>query len=283
MADAGGALAVADCRSEPDVIAALQAEQPHALLVQFAPIGAAAIGSAGDLRAIVRYGVGLDNVDTDAARAAGIQLGLVPDYCIDEVADHTFALLLAVARGVVDLATSTRAGAWDWRAAQPVRRLRGQTLGLLGYGRVGQAVAQRASGFGLQTLIFDPAAPEQSTTDLTTLLRQTNILSVHVPLTDETRGMIGTAELELLPAGAIVLNASRGGIIDEDALAAALDSGHLAGAGLDVLATEPPLAGHPLIGKPGLVLTPHTAWYSEESILELRRRATEQAITMARS
>ena len=265
------------------MIAALQAEQPDALLVQFAPIGAAAIESAGDLRAIVRYGVGLDNVDTEAAQAANIQLGLVPDYCIDEVADHTFALLLAVARGVVNLATSTRTGAWDWRAAQPLRRLRGQTLGLLGYGRVGQAVAQRARGFGLETLAFDPATPEQSTTDLATLLRQANILSVHVPLTDETRGMISTAEFELLPAGAIVLNASRGGILDEDALAAALDSGHLAGAGLDVLATEPPRAGHPLEGTPGLVLTPHAAWYSEESILELRRRATEQAITMAQS
>ena len=157
VAEAGGALALADCRSEPDVIAALQAEQPDALLVQFAPIGAAAIESAGALRAIVRYGVGLDNVDTDAARAAGIQLGLVPDYCVDEVADHTFALLLAVARGVVKLTTNTQAGGWDWRAAQPLRRLRGQTLGLLGYGRVGQAVAERASGFGLKTVLFDPA------------------------------------------------------------------------------------------------------------------------------
>ena len=285
---AGADLAVADCRSEEDVAAALARYRPDALLVQFAPVGARALAAADGLTAIVRYGVGVDNVDVRAAEAAGVSVGRVPDYCVDEVADHTIGLLLAVERGIVALAAQTGAGGWDVRAVAPVRRLRGLRLGLVGFGRIGCAVARRAAAFGLRVGAFDALV---SDADVRTagaepvgfqdLLRSSDVVSLHVPLTDETRGLIGRDELELLPEGAIVLNTARGGLVDEDALAEALWAGKLRGAGIDVVASEPPPPDHPLRSAPGAVLTPHAAWYSETAILELRRKAVETALALA--
>ncbi len=285
---AGADLAVADCRSEEDVAAALARYRPDALLVQFAPVGARALAAADGLTAIVRYGVGVDNVDVRAAEAAGVSVGRVPDYCVDEVADHTIGLLLAVERGIVALAAQTGAGGWDVRAVAPVRRLRGLRLGLVGFGRIGCAVARRAAAFGLRVGAFDALV---SDADVRTagaepvgfqdLLRSSDVVSLHVPLTDETRGLIGRDELELLPEGAIVLNTARGGLVDEDALAEALWAGKLRGAGIDVVASEPPRPDHPLRSAPGAVLTPHAAWYSETAILELRRKAVETALALA--
>jgi len=279
---AGGELVVAACRSEADVAEALAAHRPDAMLVQFAPVGARALARANGLAAIVRYGVGLDNVDVRAAEAAGIAVAAVPDYCVDEVADHTLALLLAVERGIVTLAAGATAGAWDFRAAGRVRRLRGRTLALVGFGRIARAVAERARGFGFRVVAFDPAVPDAAVPTLDELLRQADVLSVHVPLREATRGLIGARELELLPAGAVVLNTSRGGIVDEEALAAALAAGRLRGAGLDVLAEEPPLPDHPLRSLSNVVLTPHAGWFSETSILELRRKAVETVLELAR-
>lgn len=282
VAAAGGELVVAACRTEADVAEALAAHRPDAMLVQFAPIGARALAAANGLSAIVRYGVGLDNVDVRAAEAAGVAVSAVPDYCIDEVADHTMALILAVERGIVTLAVETAAGAWDFRAAGPVRRLRGRTLALVGFGRIARAVAERATGFGYGVVAFDPAVREAPVSTLDELLSQADVLSVHVPLTDTTRGLIGARELELLPSGAVVVNTSRGGIVDEDALASALAAGRLRGAGLDVLADEPPPPDHPLRSLPNVVLTPHAGWFSETAIVELREKAVETALELAR-
>jgi D-3-phosphoglycerate dehydrogenase len=276
--EAGGTLAVEDCKSEEDVAGAIARHRPDALLVQFAPVGRRALSDANGLAAVVRYGVGVDNIDTAAAEERGIAVGRVPDYCVDEVADHTIALLLAVERGIVALAQQTAEGGWDFRAAVPVRRLSGLTLGLLGWGRIAQAVGARAEALGIRVVAHDPAFPE--TESLDAVLHTADVLSVHVPLTDETRGLVGARELGLLPEGAIVLNTARGGLVDEDALAEALASGRLRGAGLDVLASEPPAADHPLRSMPGVVLTPHAAWYSEQSVLELRRKAVETALEL---
>jgi D-3-phosphoglycerate dehydrogenase / 2-oxoglutarate reductase len=287
VAAAGGELAAEQCRAEDEVAAAIARHRPDAMLVQFAPIGAGALEAPGALRAIVRYGVGVDNIDTAAAAAAGIRVARVPDYCIDEVADHTIALLLAVERGIVTLARQTAAGGWDFRAAGPVRRLRGRTLALLGFGRIAQAVAERAAALGLRIVAHDPAiAPDDvrrlgaEPLSLDEALAAADVLSVHVPLTKATRHLVGARELALLPPGAVVLNTSRGGLVDEEALADALSSGRLRGAGLDVLATEPPPAGHPLRRAPGAILTPHAAWYSDAAVEDLRRKAVEAAMAL---
>lgn len=278
---AGADVVVATCRTEEDVAEALEAYRPDAVLVQFAPVGERALASANGVAAIVRYGVGLDNVDTRAAERAGIAVAAIPDYCVDEVADHTLALLLAVERGIVELAVQTRAGGWSYRAAGPVRRLRGLSLGLVGFGRIARAVAGRAGALGLRVLAYDPAVPEAEAASLDELLRAADVLSLHVPLTEETCGLIGRRELGLLPFGAVVLNTARGGLVDERALADALGSGRLGGAGLDVLADEPPPADHPLRGAANVVLTPHAAWFSEEAVRELRERAVRTALDLA--
>jgi D-3-phosphoglycerate dehydrogenase / 2-oxoglutarate reductase len=289
LAEQGGwELVVADCRTEEDVAEALGRHRPDALLVQFAPVGARALSDANGLAAIVRYGVGVDNIAVDVAQARGIAVGRVPDYCIEEVAEHTIALLLAVERRVVELAVQTRAGGWDWHAAKPTRRVGDLRLGLVGFGQIARAVALRASAFGMRLAAHDPAVEphemgEQGVEALAfeDLLARSDVLSLHVPLTEETRGLIGRAQLELLPEGAIVLNAARGGLVDEVALAGALASGRLRGAGVDVLEEEPPPTTHPLRTAPGAVVTPHTAWYSETAVAELRRKAVETAIALA--
>jgi D-3-phosphoglycerate dehydrogenase len=288
-AEAGAELAVESCGSEQAVAAALERHRPDALLVQFAPVGRNAFAAAAGLRAVVRYGIGVDNVDVAAAAERGVTVARIPDYCIDEVADHTLALLLAVERGVVGLAADVAAGGWRFAAAGPLRRLRGRTLGLLGFGRIAQAVATRARGFGMRVAAHDPLVPDEQVRGLDVeplqfyqLLARADILSVHVPLTDATRGLVGGDQLARLPEGAVVLNTARGGLVDEEALADALHSGRLRGAALDVLVTEPPPAEHPLATAPNLVLTPHAAWYSEESVLELRRKAVESALALLR-
>jgi D-3-phosphoglycerate dehydrogenase / 2-oxoglutarate reductase len=279
---AGGELVLAACRSEDEVAEALAVHRPDVLLVQFAPVGTRALAAVNGLAGIVRYGVGLDNVNVSAARAAGVAVTPIPDYCIDEVADHTIALLLAVERGIVDLAAQTRAGGWDFRAAGWVRRLRGRALGLVGFGRIARAVAERARGFGLRVSAFDPNVRDARAATLDELLRQADVLSLHVPLTDETRALIGRREVELLPDGAVVLNTARGELVDEEALADALATGRLRGAGLDVLAEEPPAAEHPLRSAPRVVLTPHAAWFSQTAVVELRRKAVAKAMEFAR-
>jgi D-3-phosphoglycerate dehydrogenase len=280
-AAAGAELIVLACRTEADVAEALAVHRPHVLLVQFVPVGARALQAANGLTGVVRCGVGLDNVDTRAAAAGGIAVASVPDYCVDEVADHALALLLAVERRIVELARQTREGGWDFRVARPVRRLRGLTLGLVGFGRIGRAVAHRGAALGLRPLAFDPLVTEAEAASLEELLPRADVLSLHVPLTEETRGLIGRRELALLPGGAVVLNTSRGGLLDEAALADALAEGRLRGAGLDVLADEPPAPDHPLRTAANVVLTPHAAWYSDAAIEELRRRAIETALELA--
>jgi D-3-phosphoglycerate dehydrogenase len=275
---AGGELVLEDCKSEADVAEALARHRPDAVLVQFAPVGERALREANGLTGIVRYGVGVDNIDTGAAEALGIVVGAVPDYCVEEVADHTIGLLLAVERGIPALAEQTRSDGWDFRAAGRVRRLDGLMLGSVGWGRIARAVARRAEAFGLRAAAHDPAYPE--TLSLEDLLSQADVLTLHVPLTDDTRGLIGARELALLPEGAVVLNTARGGLVDEEALLAALESGRLRGAGLDVLATEPPPPGHPLRRNEKVVLTPHAAWYSEAAVVELREKAVATALGM---
>lgn len=285
LAEANGVeLRVADCSDENDVLDALVEHQPDALLVQFAPIGRRTLEHADAPRVVVRAGIGIDNVDVAAAAELGIAVARIPDYCVDEVADHTLMLVLAVERGLLPLAADVAGGGWSWNVAGPVRRLRGRTFALLGFGQIARAVAVRAAALGYAVAAHDPAVADDEIAaagvtprPFDELLRGADVLSVHVPLTDGTRGLVGRDELALLPDGALVVNTARGGIVDEPALAEAAASGRLRAA-LDVLVTEPPPADHPL--RNAVLLTPHAAWYSEEAVVDLRHKSVGAAITL---
>ncbi len=270
-----------------------------ALLVWHAvPIDAALIARLPKCRVIVRAGVGYDHIDLAAAGAAGIPVCNTPDYGTAEVADHAIALALALKRGLMDYQAALWAdgtAGFDWRRGRMVRRLRGARLGIVGLGRIGTAIALRAKAFGLEVVAYDPYLPSgqevalgvSRAESLEALLRQADIVSLHVPLTEETWGMIDAAALAAMKPEAILINTARGAVVDLAALAEALRERQIAGAGLDVLPDEPPAADHPLFrayaeradwldGR--LLITPHAAWYAPESQADARRLATETLV-----
>jgi D-3-phosphoglycerate dehydrogenase len=233
------------------------------------------------LRVIATCSVGFDHIDAESAARRGIWVCNVPDYCIEEVADSTLALLLAMLRGVVALDRSVRAGGWDDHAAGPLPRVRAARLGVIGFGRIGRAVAARALALGMEVWAADPlvAASEMAAAGvepatLDHLLRSCAAVTLHMPLTEKTRGMIGESQLALMPEGAFLINTARAGLVDPAALMSALESGRLGGAALDVLGSEPPSTEHPAPQHPRLIVTPHAAWFSPESEQEVYRRAT---------
>jgi D-3-phosphoglycerate dehydrogenase len=269
------------CRSEDEIIAL--AQEADAVLNCYAKIPARVIENLKRCRIIARYGIGVDNVDLAAATEARILVTNVPDYCIDEVSDHALALLLSLARRIAAADAAVKAGAWDVGAHAGIRRLRGRTLGLLGFGKIARALASKAQPLGLKVIVHDPyLAPEEiarhgaEAAGLETLLVQADAVSIHVPLSPETRNLIGERELKRMKPAAFLINTSRGGIVDEEALAAALNENRLGGAALDVLGIEPPPADHPLRRAPNVILTPHLAFYSRESVIELQTKAAEE-------
>src|SRR5215212_1676924 len=263
--------------------------QADALIVTIHRVSADLIGSMDRCKIISRAGTGLDAIDIPAATAHGVWVAYVPDYSIDEVSSHAIGLLLSHARGIPQLIDSARAGQWSNQAVVPRRRLRGQTLGLLGFGRIGRAAAAKARGLGLEIIVHDPFLDAQTiavsgarAVDRETLLRESDYLSLHAPLNDSNRGFIDAAALALMKPTAIVINTARGGLIDEDALLAAVQSGGIGGAALDVLAVEPPAPDHPLLHEPRVMITPHTGWYSEDANYDVRVRATEEVVRVLR-
>jgi phosphoglycerate dehydrogenase-like enzyme len=257
----------------------------------------AVIDRLNNCKIIVRVGVGYDNVDLDAAAAAGIPVCNVPDYGTGDVADHAMALLLSLARGVTASTNKLRTGNehHHWRVAGRQKRLAGATLGVIGLGRIGTAVALRAKAFGLQVVFHDPYLPDGMDKALGVercatreeLLARSDFVSLHTPLTPETRGMGDAAFFAALKSGAILVNTARGAIVDLDALHAALKSGHLKAAGVDVLPVEPPDRAHPLLRDwsdgadwlgDRLVITPHFAFWCDEAYAEMRRKAAETAL-----
>lgn len=235
-------------------------------------------------RVICRYGIGLDKVDIPAATRAGIVVTRVPEYCIGELADHTIALLLAVARRIVRYDNSVRAGSWNW-FSPGVRRLAGATLGIIGIGRVGSAVAARAKPMGLHIIAHDPNQSDEQIrargvepATMERLLRESDIICLHAPLSPATRSLIGRAQIAAMKTGAMLINTARGGLIDQQALVEALRSGKLAGAGLDVLTPEPPVAGDPLLSLENVVITPHSGHFSEESLVQVQTEAAEEVL-----
>jgi len=228
-----------------------------------------------DLRVVQRYGVGLDRIDLDAARQLGIEVRNVTDFCTNEVADHALALLLAAARDIVPQAVNVPEGRWRG-SGRPIHRLAGGLAGVVGLGEIGQAVARRVAAFGMAVLAYDPYAGSRTAqamgvrlVALDQLLGEADVVLLTCPLTDETRGMIDADALALMKPTAILVNTSRGGLIDEEALAEALREGDIAAAGLDVLEQEPPPEDHPLLSLDNAVITPHTAWASVEAAHEV--------------
>jgi D-3-phosphoglycerate dehydrogenase / 2-oxoglutarate reductase len=256
-----------------------------AVLNCYAPIPGDVIARLDRCVVIARYGIGLDTIDIDAATAKGIVVTNVPDYCIDEVSDHTLALILGLARGVVNLDRHVRAGSWSVADARPLHRLRGRTLGLVGFGRIARALAAKAASLGFIVVTFDPFVPDDAVRaagveplTLDRLLGTADVVSIHAPLTSDNRHLIGEAELASMKPEAILVNTSRGPLVDVEALRRALDDGQLAGAALDVLEVEPPEHDDPVLHREDVIITPHAGFYSEESVRELQRKAVEQVI-----
>jgi D-3-phosphoglycerate dehydrogenase len=269
------------CRSEEEIIAL--AQDVEAVLNCYAKMTARVIENLNRCKIIARYGIGVDNVDLAAASKAKILVTNVPDYCVDEVSDHALALLLALVRRITAADGAVKTGAWDVVAHAGIRRLRGQTLGLVGFGKIAKALASKVQPLGMRVLVYDPylepaliAQHGVEGVDLDRLLTEADAVSVHVPLSPETRNIIGKRDLVRMKPTAFLINTSRGGIVDEQALAEALKEGRLGGAALDVLSVEPPPADHRLRQAPNLILTPHLAFYSRESVIELQTKAAEE-------
>ena len=267
--------------SSPESVMKLAAGA-DAVLVTYAKINADMIRQMKKVRIISRFGIGVDNVDLDAATQAGIVVTKVPDYCIDEVSDHAMALLLSAVRKIPMATDQVHAGTWKMPNFVPIHRLRGSVLGLVGFGRIPQLVAPKAKSFGLRVVAYDPFIPKEVFTkagveqvDFPQLLKMSDYVSIHSPLTPETKGLFNADAFRQMKKGSYVVNTARGPIIDEAALAAAIDSGHIAGAALDVMTNEPPV-NSPLIGKRNVIITPHTSFYSDESLVELQTKASQE-------
>ncbi|MBS1843175.1 MAG: phosphoglycerate dehydrogenase [Actinobacteria bacterium] len=236
-----------------------------------------------DLRILARIGVGTDAIDIPAATEAGVAVTITPDANTEAVADHTLALALACCRRVLENDRAIRDGAWDRHGPLMGVDLAGSTVGLVGLGGIGRAVARRLAGFGVEILAYDQAEAQAdgvTRVDLDTLLRTASVVSIHVPLVESTRGLIGAEEIAKMRPGAMLVNTARGGIVDEAAMVTALRSGHLAAAGLDVFDLEPP-SGSPLLELPNVVLTPHIAGVSINSQQKMLEMATRSVLDIA--
>ena len=269
---------------EPDEVA-VAAASAAAVFVYHAKLSAEQVARLDGCRVLARCGTGYDNIDVPAARGRGIEVVYVPDYGVDDVSDHALALLLAVARKVALSDRAVRAGAWPAYAdLGPMRRLRGSVLGLLGYGRIARALTGKALALGMRVIAHDPFVSEADVelVGRDVLFREAHVVSVHVPLSEETRGSVGERELALMQPGSILVNTSRGPVVDGTALARALRAGRLAGAGLDVFEAQPLPDGHLLRECETAVLTPHSAAYTEESLAEVRKRSLADVLRVLR-
>ena len=276
----GAELVLAQVQQEGDLIRACRGAD--GLLNQYALLTRRVLESLPKCKVISRYGVGVDPVDLRAATDLGIIVANVPDYCMDEVADQTLSLLLALLRKTAFFDRKVKSGHWDFRSGLPIRRIRGKVLGLVGCGKIGLEVAVRISSFGVRVIAFDPyveKGPEGiELKDFDSILKESDVISIHCPLNDSTFHLIGEREFEKMAKRPIVLNTSRGPIMDEKALIQALEKGLVSGAGLDVLEKEPPDPGSPLVRMENVIFSPHIGFYSEESISELKRRTAENVL-----
>jgi len=283
LKEVGVTLTYGNAKTEAELIELTR--DADAIINVYIPMTANVINSLERCRLIVRRGIGYDNVDVVAATAKGIPVANVLEYCIDEVADHTLALLLATARRIVAGNDQIRSGGWNFKAMLPVPALKDGTLGLVGFGQIPRAVAERARCFGLAIQTSDPFVSPQVVEDygvklvsLEELLKTSDYVSVHAPLSEKTRGMISKKEFALMKSSAVLINTARGPVVDEEALIEALENGRIAFAALDVTAKEPPAPDNPLRKMNNVILTPHLAWYSERSARIAGEKAGEDVV-----
>ncbi len=288
LAEAGMAASSAPCRTPEEIIEA--GRNAGAFVVLTTPVTRAVFEALPNLRLISIPGVGADIIDLDAARDHGVWVANVPHANVTEVATHALAMTLAMIRHLPFFDRDVRAGRWDYEATGRLRRPGKLTLGIAGLGRIGRALAGLAAPCFGRIIGYDPYIPGEAwpdgvarTGDLAGLFRQSDVVSLHMPLTGETQGLVTARLLAGMPPGGYLVNVSRGGLVDVDALLAALDSGHLAGAALDVLPQEPPPPDHPALRHPKLLLSPHAAFYSTESDEEMRRESIRNIIDWARN
>ena len=266
-----------------DIVAV--AKDADAVLVTYAKLTREVLNQFTRCKAIGRFGLGVDNIDLPTAKEKGIAVNYVPDYCIREVSDHAMALLLSLIRKVPLSNKLVQSGRWEMPAVVPIRRIEGTVLGLIGFGHIPRLVAPKAQAFGIKVVAHDPfAKPEVfkaanvESVDLDTLFKTSDYVSVHAPLLPATRGMMNASAFAKMKKGAYIVNTARGPLIDEPALVAALDSGQIGGAGLDVVAAEPLAKDLPLLGRDNVIISPHTAFYSIEALNELQTKcATDVA------
>lgn len=280
--DRVGADVIAAPDGSEDTLARL-ASDCDAIMTCFAKVTPAVVRAAARCVHIARYGIGVDNIAVDAATEEGILVTNVPAFCVDEVAEHALGMLLSCARKIPSYDRAIRSGRWDLQVGKPLYRVRGSTLGLIGLGKIGRAMAEKSSGLGMRVLAYDPYLPPKQlgalaveTCTLGRLLAESDFVSLHVPLTPETSKIIGEEELRQMKPTAFLINVSRGGLVDVEALERALEDGWIAGAGLDVLPQEPPPADTRLLGMENVILAPHAAFYSEESLYDLQSSTAEE-------
>jgi D-3-phosphoglycerate dehydrogenase len=281
LAGIGAELVEGQAKTEEEIIQ--MAKDAHGILNARSKITPRVIDALQQCRIIVRYGIGVDTIDIPAATRKGIMVSNVPDYCIDEVSDHALVLILCLARKVVFTVRRVAAQEWSITNLRPLRRLAGQTVGVVGYGRIGRTLARKVKCLGFQPIAYDPLIKGEDIqkdgvqpVSLENLLRESDFISLHAPLIDSTRGMIGKEQFGLMKPTACLVNVSRGPLIDEGALIRALQEKRIAGAGLDVLVEEPPDFSNPLLKMENVIVTSHTAWYSEEAVVELQQKAAQR-------
>lgn len=277
-------LTLSQCKSSEEVIK--EAKGADGLLNQYAPITKEVFNQLGNLKVVARYGIGIDTIDVEAATEKGVAVVNVPSYCEEEVSDHTVALLLCCLRKINLYDREVKNGHWDWKAGIPIKRLKGKTLGIIALGKIAREVIDKIKPFGFQVIAYDPYISKEvfdglgitQADNLKDLLIKADVVCVHAPLTRKTKHLIGEHELEMMKSEAVLINTSRGGVVDNEALYQALREGQIAMAGLDVLEEEPPLtpiSENPLVELDNIILTPHAAWYSKEAVIELRTKASQ--------
>jgi D-3-phosphoglycerate dehydrogenase len=288
--EAAGGTLVAGRAVNEDEVAELCRDADAVLNVR-APVTRRAIAAMERCRVIVRYGIGVDSIDIPAATERGIMVANVPDYCLDEVSDHALALLLMLSRQIIPSVALAREGTWSVSQMPPVQRLRGQTCGLFGCGRIGSLLAGKVSALGMKVMVHDPYLSADRAREMNAeivtfdeLLARADFVSLHAPLTDETRHVFGAAAFAKMKTTAAIINTARGGLIDEATLLAALDAGQLYGAGLDVMESETTVTPvrTALVNHPRIIATAHTAWLSQQARQTLQLRAIEQALACLR-
>jgi len=272
----GAELSWLQLKTEEDLIR--ECKDAEGLLIQYAPLTRKVLGQLPRCKVLSRYGVGVDSIDLKAATDFGIIVANVPDYCVDEVAIQAVTLFMALIRKTVFFDQKVRAGHWDFTEGGPIHRIRGRTMGLVGCGKIGMEVAKMASTLGMQVLAFDPYIQKAEgirLVDLATLLEESDFISIHCPLNESTRHLIGEKAFLQMKKRPLIVNTSRGPIIDGTALIEALKGGLISGAGLDVLEKEPLDPQSPMLKMENVIFSPHMGFYSEESIRELNRRTAE--------